>query len=98
LNVLHHIHVDDFKCAVEELGRITDKYLVLEIRNKNNIFDQWYNKIIMPKYYDNLPSNNSSVNEVNTILKKNGFKPLVMRGEKVFYWTCRRLVIMYKRI
>ena len=98
LNVLHHIHIDDFKLAIKELARITDKYLILEIRNKKNILDIWYSKIILPKYYKKLPLYTSSIQEINGLMKKFNFRLENMEGERFFSWTCRYLVIVYKRI
>ena len=98
LNVLHHIHVDDFKVAIRELARITDKYLILEIRNKKNILDMCYSKIILPKYHRKLPLYTSSIQEVNGLMKDFNFRLVNMRGERFFSWACRHLVIVYKRI
>jgi len=98
LNVLHHIHVDDFNLAIKELARITDKYLILEIRNKKNILDIWYSKIILPKYYRKLPLYTSSIQEINGLMKKFNFQLENMEGERFYSWTCRHLVIVYKRV
>ena len=98
LNVLHHIHVDDFRNAIQELTRITDKYLILEIRNKKNIFDIWYNHIILPKLYKKLPLYATSLSRLNDLIKKFGFQIVSINGKKIFIWACRRLVIVYKRI
>lgn len=98
LNVLHHIHVDDFRNAIQELTRITDKYLILEIRNKKNIFDIWYNHIILPKLYKKLPLYATSLSRLNDLIKKFDFQIVSMNGEKIFTGACRRLVIVYKRI
>ena len=98
LNVIHHIHRDDFKKAMKELTRITDKYLVLEIRNKKNIFDFWYNRFILSNFYRELPLYISSASEVDGLLKDLGFKLLVVKGKMSVSWACRRLVLTYKRV
>ncbi|MDH7506530.1 MAG: class I SAM-dependent methyltransferase [Candidatus Thermoplasmatota archaeon] len=97
LNVLHHIHEDDFALAIDELTRITDKYLMIEIRNKNNFLEFYYQKFLLPKFYKDLPQFTNSVVEVNNLMEKHGFELKIIRGRIPFVWACRRLVLVYKR-
>jgi ubiquinone/menaquinone biosynthesis C-methylase UbiE len=98
INLLHHIHIDDFERAIGELARITDKYLILEIRNKDDIFDFWYTYILIPFFYKDLPVYANSVSEVNDVIKNHGFRLQTARGTFLKSWVCRRLLLTYKRI
>ena len=97
IDVLHHIHSDDFKTAIGELTRITDKYLVIEIRNKKNIFHLWYNHILQPLFFKELPIFTTSIDEVNNLIDEYNFELDVARRIASSRWSCRRLVLVYKR-
>jgi len=97
LNVLHHIHAKDFGNAIQELARITNKYLILEIRNKRNIFNFWHNYITLPIFYKNLPIYTTSTSKVNSLMSNHNFQ-LQKVGRKVLLsQICGRLVLTYKR-
>jgi SAM-dependent methyltransferase len=98
LNVLHHIHKDDFSKAIYELARITDKYLILEIRNKNNILKFWHNKIVLPHFNREIPVDANSVLEVNDLMKDYNFQLEIVRGKSVVRMICWHLLLVYKRI
>ena len=98
LNVLHHVHKNDFTLAIYELTRITNKYLMIEIRNKNNFLEFLYQKILLPKFYRSLPQFTNSITEVNNLMKQNGFGLKIIKGRIPFTWACRHLVLVYKRI
>ncbi|HLC59846.1 MAG TPA: class I SAM-dependent methyltransferase [Candidatus Nanoarchaeia archaeon] len=68
MNTLHHIHKDDLPKSLKELARITRKYLIVEIKNANNI----YNKRINDRR--DFPHNFTTEEYVETNLKKFGFK------------------------
>ncbi|KYK33143.1 MAG: hypothetical protein AYK22_01145 [Thermoplasmatales archaeon SG8-52-3] len=97
LNTLHHIHKNDLYKAITEISRITKKYLMLEIRNKNYIFKSLHNIIILQRVYRDLPIYFSSVSDLNNLMGKNGFKPIIIRGNNLLIWTSWRIVIVYKR-
>lgn len=97
-NLIHHIYRDDFKKAIEELARITDKYLILEIVNRNNIFDFWYTYITIPIFYKDLPVNTNSISDVNDIINAHGFKLEKARGVFPINRLCRQLILVYKRV
>jgi ubiquinone/menaquinone biosynthesis C-methylase UbiE len=97
INVFHHIHCKDSEKAIMELSRISDKYVILEIRNKKNIFNFWYKYIIIPFLYKNLPVNSFSVSEVNNMFNKNNFELVYSKGIYPRIWICRRLILIYKR-
>ena len=97
LDVLHHIHRDDFKNAIKELARITDKYLILEIRNKINIFDFWYNHVVLPLFYRNLSIYTTSIDEVNNFIKEYYFQLKLAKRIASSRFSCRRLLLVYER-
>ncbi len=98
INVIHHIHITDFEKALNELARITDKYLILEIRNKKNIFNFWYKYFALPILFRNLPVYSCSVTEVNNILKNQKFVLEMTKGIYSRTWICWRLLLIYKRV
>ena len=97
VNVFHHIHRKDQEKAVKELSKISDKYVILEIRNKKNIFNFYYKYIALPFYYKNLPVISNSIAEVNKMFKKQKFKLLLAKGIYPRIWICRRLILIFKR-
>jgi ubiquinone/menaquinone biosynthesis C-methylase UbiE len=98
LNVLHHIHKEDFTLAIDELTRITDKYLMIEIRNKDNILEFYYQKILLPKLYDDLPQFTNSITEVNDLMKQRKFELKKIKGRIPFTWACRHIVLVYRKL
>ena len=97
LNVLHHIHVKDFDNAIQELARITNKYLILEIRNKRNIFNFWHNNITLPILYKNLPIHTTSTSTVNSLMSNHNFQLQTVGRKALLSQICERLVLTYKR-
>ena len=97
LNTLHHIHWNDFEKAINELSRITNNYLMMEIRNKNYILLPWKTKIVLPKLYRDLPIFYNSIYELNELMKKNKFKLKMIKGNNTFSWVSWRLVAVYER-
>jgi ubiquinone/menaquinone biosynthesis C-methylase UbiE len=98
INVIHHIHITDFEKALKELSRISDKYLILEIRNKKNIFNFWYKYFALPVLYKNLPVYSCSITEVNNVLKNQKFNLEMAKGIYSRKWLCRRLLLIFRRI
>lgn len=97
LNVLHHIHKNDLTKSLVELCRITDKYLAIEIRNKNNIFDFWYDHFIKSIHYRDLPIKCCTINEVNSIIKKQGFRSKNIICNNIIPWISRRIILVFER-
>ena len=97
INVFHHIHPKDFEKAVKELSRITDKYVILEIRNKKNYFNFYYKYFALPFYYKNLPVTACSIEEVNNMFELHNFKPVIAKGIYPRTGICWRLILIYKR-
>jgi ubiquinone/menaquinone biosynthesis C-methylase UbiE len=98
LNVLHHIHPKDINTSVNELARITKKTMMIEIRNKNNIFNFCYNKSLTNNRYKKLPNLCQSIKEIDYILEKQDFKLLSIKGRYPVKNICRRLVLTYEKI
>ncbi len=97
LDVLHHIYRDDFQNAIKELARVTDQYLLIEIRNKKNIFNLWYRHVIQPLFYRNLPVHTTSIDEVNNLIKDHQFQLKLAKRIASSRFSCRRLVLVYER-
>jgi ubiquinone/menaquinone biosynthesis C-methylase UbiE len=97
LNVLHHIHANDFSKTLHELCRITSKYLLIEFRNKNNIFDFWYDYFLTPNLYQNLPINCCTFKDINNIIKTRDFRCKNLICDKFIPWISRRIVLIYQR-
>jgi len=97
LNVLHHIHVKDFSNAIHELTRITNKYLILEIRNERNIFNFWNDHVTLPIFYKNLPIHTTSTSDVNNLMINHNFQLQTIRRKALLSRICRRFVLTYKR-
>jgi len=96
-NMLHHIYEDDVPKALEELARITKKYLLVEIRNKDNVLEPWYENRSLRKKYSQLPQYPLSLSEVQHILGYQGFTRERIKGRLPATWMCRRLVCVYIR-
>jgi ubiquinone/menaquinone biosynthesis C-methylase UbiE len=96
LNTLHHIHPLDFKRAIRELAIISKKYIVLEIRNKKNVFNFLYNYAMLSNLYRDLPLYSYSISYVSNLMKKYNFKLEFLSGKKRVNWLCRRVVLNYK--
>ncbi len=97
LNVLHHIHHKDINNVLFELARVTDKYLVVEIRNANNIFNFLYEKFFIPLFYRELPLYCYSIEDISKLINQH-FKIYNIESHFSKSWFCRRLVLTFRRI
>lgn len=97
LNTLHHIHKNDFFKAIDELSRVTKKYLMIEIRNKNYIFYSWKTKIVLPRLYKDLPIYSNSIFKLNKLMEKNSFRLKILKGNSFISFASWRLVAVYER-
>lgn len=97
LNVLHHIHNEDINNVLCELARVTDKYLVVEIRNANNIFNFLYEKFLIPLFYRRLPLYCYSIEDISKLINQH-FKIKNIESQFSKSWFCRRLVLIFSRI
>ncbi len=97
VNVLHHLHHDDLQQALNELLRVTNKYLLIEIRNKKTIFNFGYIPFFLTLLYKDLPVSSVSMDEINSLIVPHHFKLEKIRGIVPFQWGCRSIVLLYKR-
>lgn len=79
-NTLHHIHKDDQEKALNELTRVTKKYLILEIKNKKNVYN-----LIQKKKVGNLIVYPTTIKKIKNILEKHNFK--LIKSKKILYFT-----------
>jgi ubiquinone/menaquinone biosynthesis C-methylase UbiE len=93
INVLHHIYYDDIERALSELARITNKYLVLEIKNFENV---WFRRIFSNDFCG-IKVYPTSATEVSAILKNQHFKLVRNDGIFMFKWLSPLIVLLYKR-
>jgi len=93
INVIHIIHKQDLEKALSELARITNKYLILEIKNIDNFYFKYIfsNDICGMKMYPN------SIEEINNILKKYNFSLNKTHGIFMFNWLSPLIVLLYKK-
>jgi SAM-dependent methyltransferase len=96
VNVLHHVHGRDQAHALVELGRITRRYLVLEIKNAAN---PYYRRIAWREVrgigrLDIFPT---TVDEVDGALGRQGFARRTVRGIFVSRWLSPLLVLVFER-
>jgi ubiquinone/menaquinone biosynthesis C-methylase UbiE len=96
LNVLHHIHKEDFNNVLRELARVTDKFLVIEIRNANYIFNFLY-EFLIPLFYRGLPLYSHTIKDINKLINRH-FELNNIEGNFSKSMFCRRLVLTYRRI
>jgi SAM-dependent methyltransferase len=96
INVLHHIHADDLKMALRELSRITKRYLILEIKNRRNLYYRHIHSRYMPQV-GRLNVFPTSTTEVSTILGNFGFRRTAERGVFGLKWLSPLLVLMYEK-
>jgi len=97
VNVLHHVHRDDLTDAITELARITNKYLLIELRNQKTVYDFWYLPFVIRVFYKDLPLTTIPLQNVDVLLSSLGFEKIAHRGIIPFRWWCRSLVLLYKR-
>lgn len=96
INVLHHIHADDLDRALGELARITRKYLIIEIKNKWNL----YYKYIHSRYVHsvgNIEVFPTSVANISDLLGRHAFQLTKEGGILLLSRLSPLLVLMYQR-
>ena len=95
LNVLHHIHPSDLYDVIKEIERITNKYMVLEIRNKRSIFHGWYHYVVRKKYQKNLPIYTSQIAEINDLVSD--FTLVQVIGKHRMHCLNHRLLLVFAK-
>jgi len=94
VNVLHHIHQNDLPRAIEQLSRITRKYLIMEIKNDDN----FYYHYIHPKTFSGITVYLTSVRQLNPLLKGCGFRLKKQKGIFVFNRLSPLVMPIYERV
>jgi len=96
INVLHHIYDSDLEIALRELARITKKYLILEIKNKNN---PYYKSITSRSVHPGarLAVFTSSPDQIGAMLSSCRFQIMQAKGLVPVMWLSPLLVQVYKR-
>ncbi len=97
LNVLHHVHPDDLQKALGELARITKNHLMVEIRNKNNVLEFFFENVKLRRKFKNLPQYTTSLDDLHRMIENHGLLVEQIKGRFPATWMCRRLVCVYKR-
>lgn len=97
LNVLHHIHYNDVEKVIQELTRLTDGFIILEIRNKKFILNFFYKYLIKSNQYKKLPIFTNLIKDINDIFKKYSFQNVKIMGKRKVLWANRRVILIYKK-
>ena len=92
INVLLHIHENDLGKALSELARVTGKYLILEIKNKNDL----YNKYLRGK--QEFPYSLTTKEFVSENLEKNGFKLKGIKPLFLFEPISPIIILLFERV
>ncbi len=91
--IQNHIHKEDLVKALAELARISNKYLVIEIKNINNFLY----KYVLPKSLLGMNVYPTSIKEVSSILKKHNFELIEDHGIFIFNWLSPLVILVFKR-
>lgn len=96
LYVLHHIHESDLARALSELARITNRYLIIEIRNSDSLYYKYVypNRTMYPGGISVHPTN---ISYVSNLLRSHGFRLRKQRGMFLFNWLSPLIWLMYDR-
>ena len=92
INVLHIILPDDQVRALSELARITNRYLLLEIKNRKN----FYYGHINHKTYDNMEIFPTSVQQASQLLGRHGFQLKKKKSIFLFNWLSPIIVLLFE--
>lgn len=93
INVLHHIPENDLPKAIEQLSRITTKYLIVEIKNDDN----FYYHYIHPKSFSGITVHLTSLGQLNPLLKSHSFRLKKQQGIFLFNWLSPLLLLTYEK-
>jgi len=92
--VLHHIHKNDLEKALSELARVTNKYLILEIKNNDNFYYRYLYKRSISEGVHVYPTSRRIVSEY---MAKNQFEFYEERDILLFNWLSPMILVVYKR-
>ena len=97
LNTLHHLSKDKLKKTLLEFSRVCSKLLVLEIRNKDFLFNSFFNSILLSSKYRILPQYYTSINWIENFFRKQGFLLKHTMGKFSYNCFCRRIVLIFEK-
>jgi ubiquinone/menaquinone biosynthesis C-methylase UbiE len=96
INVLHHIRAADLKRALGELARITRRGIILEIKNRRNLYYRYiHSRYVYPVGTINVFP--TSTAEVSDVLRDYRFRLTEERGIFLFKWLSPLLVLVYEK-
>jgi ubiquinone/menaquinone biosynthesis C-methylase UbiE len=95
LNVLHHIHPNDIAQVINEIERITKKFIIVEIRNNHSLFHLWYSSIIKKKYEGRLPIQSMNIKNLNNFFKHS--KLIKSVGKHYLNLLNHRILLIYEK-
>lgn len=97
INVLHHILDDDQDKALQELARITRRYLILEIKNHSN---PYYRRITTRhvRPWGSIRVFPTTVPRVDRVMTRCGLQRRAVRGIFPGRWLSPLLVLLYEKV
>lgn len=93
INMIHHIDKSDLARALSELSRITNKHIVLEVKNSKS----FYYKRIHPKSFGGISVYPTSISEVSNLLRSNRFIIRKQHGIFLLNWLSPIIVLLYEK-
>ena len=93
MNVLHCLRPSDLTVAISELARVTSKYILVEIKDLNNIYTRW----LSSKNLSGIQFYPVDGNKMMKELAGFGFKRVQRRGVFMFDFISPRKVILFKK-
>jgi ubiquinone/menaquinone biosynthesis C-methylase UbiE len=97
LNVVHHIPQNKIKQFILELSRVSKKIVVLEIRNEDFMFNFFYDNVLIPQFYENLPIHSTQISWVEALMEDLGFFLKFKIGKTILDCLCRRIILVFER-
>lgn len=95
VNVLHHVHESDLARALSELARITNRYLVIEIRNSDNFY---YRRVHSKTLWIGGPNvYPTSTRYVSSLLGSHSFRLRKQQGIFLFNWLSPLVLLIYDK-
>lgn len=79
INTLHHVHRDDLSRAASELARISKKYIIIEIKNRNN----FYKKYLSAQPLEKITVFPTDAKEISALFRSNGFE--LIEQDNIFW-------------
>jgi len=92
INTLHHIHKEDLDASLSELARVSNRYIILEIKNKNDFYTKYiHRKREFPHYF-------TTKKHVIKVLAKRGFALKKVRYFFLIENLSPIIILLFKRM